>query len=218
MLSLPQAEVGLNDIEQEKQTLRRLNLVVGFLAVLFVLLMLVFAGYYYYTKYVQLKETPEQKEITRAIQMIRDNPRNSSARVRLGVLYTQAGMLDEAIEQFDEALKIARDDQEALVYAGIAYMNKEQYDKALTYFNKTIKYYKNINIALEGKLRDCKVEWEYLEMLKDPGDSLLLVGESVNKFWDNFFKNKVLERMYDASNNLEMEREILKEIMQKENK
>jgi tetratricopeptide (TPR) repeat protein len=65
----------------------------------------------------------------------------------LGVLYTQAGLTDTAIEQFDEALKIARDDQEALLYAGIAYLNKGDYDQAIKYFDKEIKYYKNTALA-----------------------------------------------------------------------
>jgi tetratricopeptide (TPR) repeat protein len=67
--------------------------------------------------------------------------------VRLGILYTQAGRVDDAIVQFDQALKVARDHQEALLYAGIAYMNKQEYDKALKYLDKEIKYYKNTSMA-----------------------------------------------------------------------
>jgi len=147
VLSVPQNEVAYIELERNRKIARRLNMVLGVLAFTFIILAMLFVGYYSYTKYVQRQETPEQKEIAKATKDIRDNPRNSSARVRLGVLYMQAGQVDDAIDQFDEALKIARDDQEALLYAGIAYMNKEQYEKALTYFNKLIKYYRNTALA-----------------------------------------------------------------------
>lgn len=147
MLSVPPDEVAYIELRQNRKSVRRLNMALGFLAFAFILLGLAFIGYYSYTKYVQVQLTPEQQEIAKATKAIRANPRNSSARVRLGVLYMQAGQPDDAIEQFDEALKIARDDQEALLYAGIAYMNKQQYEKALTYFNKLIKYYKTTALA-----------------------------------------------------------------------
>lgn len=147
MESATQTEVGYVDRAAERLVQRRLDLTIRFLAVLFVLSALGFIGFYTYTKVYQIQQTPAQKAIAQAIAAIRDNPRSSSARVRLGVLYTQSGLIDDAIEQFDEALKIARDDQEALLYAGVAYMNKDQYDAALKYFNKEIKYYKNTALA-----------------------------------------------------------------------
>ncbi len=147
MLQVPQDEIGLNDFELARRADRRLNIVIFILAALFVILGLSFIGYYSYTKYAQLQQTPEQKAIAQAIKAIRDNPKGTAARVRLGVLYIQSGNVDAAIQQFDQVLKIARDDQEALLYAGVAYLNKDSYQKALEYFNKEIKYYKSTSMA-----------------------------------------------------------------------
>ena len=126
---------------------RRLNILLFVLAALFVISGLAFIGFYSYTKYAQLQQTPEQKAIAQAIKAIRDDPKNTSARVRLGVLYIQSGNVDAAIQQFDQVLKIARDHQEALLYAGVAYLNKENYEKSLEYFNKEIRYYKSTSMA-----------------------------------------------------------------------
>jgi tetratricopeptide (TPR) repeat protein len=133
--------------KEDRTADRRLTILIYILAFLFVVLGASFIGYYSYTKYVQQQLTPEQKDINTAMKAIRDNPRDVGARNRLGVLYIQAGRLDDAIEQFNQALKVTRDDQESLLYAGIAYMNKEDYDNALTYFEREIKYYKNTAMA-----------------------------------------------------------------------
>lgn len=150
MLSLPpeiEGRLGQDSDMKNKKGDRRLDIALFLLATLFVVLALSFIGFYYYTKYTLEQETPMQKNINEAMQAIRNDPRSTAARVRLGVLYTQIGRFDDAIDQFDQALKVTRDDQEALLYAGIAYMNKKKYNEALEYFDREIKYYKNTAMA-----------------------------------------------------------------------
>lgn len=124
-----------------------LSQAIKWVVVLLVIVSLGFGGYYGYSQYKLSKQSTKERLIEEARQVIRKQPRNPDARVRLGVLYLQQGKLDEAIVRFKEALEIAKDHQEALIYLGIAYMNKGQKSQALEYFNKEIKYYKNTGHA-----------------------------------------------------------------------
>lgn len=148
MLQVPHAEIVEIPLSEELRVDRRLDLAIKILLAAFVLAFCGFIGYYSYVKFNQKQETPQQKAVNQAVKMIRANPQDTAARVRLGVLYTQGGKIDEAIKQFDEVLTIERDNQEALLYAGIAYLNKEQYTNALKYFNKEVRYYKNTAMAM----------------------------------------------------------------------
>lgn len=149
---MPQSKIEAAVLKEDLQEDRRLNLIIKVLSALFILLFIAFISYYSYSKYTQEQATPKQKAINQAVALIRKNPADTAARVRLGVLYTQAGSVDAAIKQFDEVLTMERDNQEALLYAGIAYLNLEkngkiQYETALKYFNKEIRYYKNTAMA-----------------------------------------------------------------------
>ncbi len=148
MLPLSPKEVANPDpVIAGRRGLARLDVAIRIVGVLFAVLVLAFGGYYGYSRYLMGAQTYESVEMKKAEQAIIDNPQNSDARARLGVLYMQLGRNDEALFQFDQALKIARDHQEALLYSGIVYMNRNQYDTALKYFDKLIKYYRNTAFA-----------------------------------------------------------------------
>jgi tetratricopeptide (TPR) repeat protein len=154
LLSLPPKEVkkaepaeGEVVLTAGRKSLNRLDLYIKLVAAVFVIIVVAFGAYYGYTRYLMGSQTYESVEMKKAKQAIIDNPQNSDARARLGVLYMQLGQNDNALFQFDQALKIAKDHQEALLYSGIVYMNRNQYDKALTFFDKLIKYYRNTALA-----------------------------------------------------------------------
>src|SRR5574340_1376741 len=71
VLSVPQDEVAYIELKRNRKIARRLNMVLGALAFAFILVGLGFIGYYSYTKYVQIQETPEQKEIAKATKAIK---------------------------------------------------------------------------------------------------------------------------------------------------
>ena len=147
MLSVPHQETIDEKLQQERQSLHRLNKAIKITSFLFIIVAIAFSSYYGYIQYTQSQLSFESKATQVAKEAIRNRPRNADARVRLGVVYLQEGKYDNSIEQFKEALKVQRDHQEALVYCGIAYMKKEQYDNALKYFDKEIKYYQSTMFA-----------------------------------------------------------------------
>lgn len=147
MLSLPQDEVTADDYQSSIQSLYKFDRVIKYTSFALVFLFVAFIGYYVYAQRELSSRSYDSQAISAAKEVIRKYPRNPDARVRLGVVYANEGQYNKAIEQYDLAIKLVRDHQEALVYAGIAYLKKEQPDEALQYFNKEIRYYKNTRFS-----------------------------------------------------------------------
>lgn len=137
-------EVEERALEERGSVLdRRLDRLIKIVVFLLVVVSLAFGAYYYYFQYSQGKMSTKERLIDQAKTFVRQNPRNAEARVRLGVLYAEQGKYDEAIAQYNQALKLVYDNQGGLVFRGVAYMNKGDNKAALESFKKEIKYYKN---------------------------------------------------------------------------
>lgn len=134
-------------MKQGRQSLNQVDKFIKITVVLFILAVAAYGAYYGYTRYVLGTKTYESVEITKAKAAIIANPRDADARTRLGVLYMQLGRNDEALVQFDQALKVTKDHQEALLYSGLVYLNRNQYAQALKFFDKLIKYYRGTALA-----------------------------------------------------------------------
>jgi len=67
------------------------------------------------------------------------SPNNVRARVNLGVVYSERGWIDKAIEQYQVALKLMPDSTEALGNLGIAYAKKGWLDKAIEEYRAALK-------------------------------------------------------------------------------
>ncbi len=76
-----------------------------------------------------------QKKYEEAIPIYKDfiakHPDVVDARSRLGFAYLKLGRLDEAITQFETALKMEPGDPYSVLYMGIAYLNKNDFGKAM---------------------------------------------------------------------------------------
>ncbi len=66
---------------------------------------------------------------------------------RLGNLYMEFGMYDEAIEEFRKALKMAPDFPDVHTKLGIALRNKGQYEDAIVHFNRAKEINPNYGAA-----------------------------------------------------------------------
>jgi tetratricopeptide (TPR) repeat protein len=83
-----------------------------------------FAGYYYYDRYVHQDEKILDREATHIEAMILQDPQNADLRVSVATYYVDGGLLDLAIQQCQEALKITPDHQGALFVLANAYEKK----------------------------------------------------------------------------------------------
>ncbi|MDP2863410.1 MAG: tetratricopeptide repeat protein [Desulfobacterales bacterium] len=75
---------------------------------------------------------------------IGENPDSVKSRSRLGVWYLKTGRLNEAIAEFETTLKNEPGEPFATYYLGLAYLNKENFEKAIQIWEG----YKNMNKPL----------------------------------------------------------------------
>jgi superkiller protein 3 len=152
LLSLSQNELKAADGRGSVKSLHKFDKTIKRVSVLLVALVLVFVGYYSLSQYKLSKQSFDSKAVAAAKEAIRKQPRSADARVALGVVYANEENFKDAIEQYKLAIKLVRDHQEAIVYAGLAYLKMEQYDDAMYYFDKEIKYYKNTRYAKSNSM------------------------------------------------------------------
>jgi protein O-mannosyl-transferase len=67
------------------------------------------------------------------------SPDNIRARVNLGIAYSEKGLVDEAIREFQDALRVRHDSAEAHFNLGIAYAKKGLAEKAIEEYTTTLK-------------------------------------------------------------------------------
>jgi superkiller protein 3 len=152
LLSLSQNELKPADGRGSVKSLHKFDKTIKRVAFLLVVLVFAFVGYYSLSQYTLSKQSFESKAVAAAKEAIRKQPRSADARVALGVVYANEENFKDAIEQYKLALKLVRDHQEAIVYAGLAYLKMEQYENAMYYFDKEIKYYKNTRYAKSNSM------------------------------------------------------------------
>lgn len=128
-----------------------LDLSIKWLLVFTGILVLSFAGYYSLNRYQLFRQLPANKVVAKVEQRVRENPRDVEARVDLGKAYLAQGWYDKAIDQFNQALKLDKEHQGALVFKGFTYMKRGNNNLALKQFDEEIKLYKNAGYALENR-------------------------------------------------------------------
>ena len=103
-----------------------------------------------------------------------------STVTKLDIELVEAGILKEAITNFEHCLKLDQNNTSALIGLGNSYLISNDFNKALSYFEQALKIKQNLPIALEGKTI-CLYE------LKKK-DELNQIIEELNK--DNDERNK----------------------------
>jgi tetratricopeptide (TPR) repeat protein len=131
---------------------RYLDFLIRMTLALIFLILLVIVGYrYYFYNVKQVEELPVNKTIKELEAQVRKNPLNINARVQLASAYLAVKRWDDAIRQCLEVLKVDKENQAALTMAAFAYLQKEDYDKALEMCKKEIDTYANAGMALENR-------------------------------------------------------------------
>lgn len=74
--------------------------------------------------------TPQEVEVSKWLQQVKDNPTDSSAHLGLGYAYQNAQRYDKALEQYDLVLKMNPADTAALYNRGVVYLKLNVGDKA----------------------------------------------------------------------------------------
>jgi len=106
-----------------------------------------FGAFYYYDRYVHPDETIMDRQAQHLEKMVQQNPQNPDLRVGVAEYYLQQGMINEAIEQGAEALKIEPEHQAALILLGRAYARKGEAETAIGHFNHVIELNKDNPMA-----------------------------------------------------------------------
>lgn len=93
----------------------------------------VFAGYYYWDRYVVRfdDKSPLELNIEHLQQAIRDDPQNPDMRVALAEFYLTKGLFKDAVDQTDQVLGAYPDNESALLIKGIAHIRLNQPEAAL---------------------------------------------------------------------------------------
>ena len=93
---------------------------------------------YYRDQHVPAAPSLVEREIAQNEAAVRAKPDDLQARLQLGLVYGQAHRYDEAVTQFDQVLKAAPGNKDALLGKGFALMTKGDLDKAVLPFTQIV--------------------------------------------------------------------------------
>lgn len=130
-----------------KVFIRREDLPLWALGALVLLSAIGFGAYYYYDRYVHPNEKVLDRQARHLEEMVQKNPQNADLRVAAANYYLDGGLVDLAIQQGEEALKINADHQGALVLLGRAYQKKGDAETAIAYFTRVVALNKDNPMA-----------------------------------------------------------------------
>jgi tetratricopeptide (TPR) repeat protein len=96
-------------------------------------IVLSFAGYYVWDRYVYLGDTLAlDRNIQQMEETIQDDPQNPEARLMLAESYLRSGRYDEALDQAEQVLNLYPDNESALLIVGMAQLRTGHSQAALS--------------------------------------------------------------------------------------
>ena len=117
---------------------KQLQRIVILTAVVLVLAVGSFAGYYWYDRYYQPQPKAGTISLAKAEQAVRDDPSNIDARTSLANAYMIQARWNDAITQIQEAKKVKPNDVTLDFMLGISYANTFQCDTAIPLLQKYV--------------------------------------------------------------------------------
>jgi tetratricopeptide (TPR) repeat protein len=101
---------------------------------------LVAFGLLYYTdQHVAATPSLVDRQVSLTEAAVRKSPDDLQARLQLGLVYEQAARHGDAVTQFDQVLKVAPDNKDALLGKGFALMTLGDLDKAVVPLTQIVK-------------------------------------------------------------------------------
>lgn len=153
------------------------------LAVATVGMVMAFAGYYYWDRYVGRlgDQSPLEQEISRLEAAIRDDPQNPDLRLSLAEFYLAQGLNQDAAAQAGQILAHTPDSEGALLIQGLAFFRLNQPQAALDPLEKFVAIRRgeplaHTDTALETAFYFLGVS--YLQMNR-PGLAIPLLNEAL---------------------------------------
>lgn len=116
-----------------------LNIVLGVLAAAVLVVGGLFAYNVWSVRQAAITATPALRLIEDIKDDVRANPNDATLRVRLGEAYAAAGKYDEAMEQFQNALKIDPEHTGAYLDMGVVSTVEGDFDAAISAFEKVVE-------------------------------------------------------------------------------
>jgi len=92
-------------------------------------------------------------------QVLMKEPANSLARINVGYICLKKGIFGEAIEHLSKAIRLGNDKKATLYahfYLGLVYLERDMYEDAQTFFEKTLKLGPNL---VEAYYELGRVQW-----------------------------------------------------------
>lgn len=124
-----------------------INRFIKWSSVSLVVAILGYGAYFYVDRYRPQLFTGEQQSIVSARQAVAQEPGNVAARFRLATLYIDNNMLDEAMAETEEVLKVYPNHSRALTIQGVAYLRKGDQDSALEQFERVIELHSKVKFG-----------------------------------------------------------------------
>jgi tetratricopeptide (TPR) repeat protein len=110
-------KLNLKEILNDTNQLTRITVLA---AVVLVLALISFGGYYYFDRYYSNRTEPVQQGLAQAEQAVRDDPQNKEKRLNLANGYLALGRFNEAITQANQLLNGEPNNHGALLVVGLA--------------------------------------------------------------------------------------------------
>lgn len=106
-----------------------------------------FGVFYFRDRYVHADESLVDRQMRHLEDMVREDPGNPNLRVAVAQWYLEQDLVDQAIQQGKEALKLDEDHQEALILLGRAYMTRGDQEQAIAHLARVVELNKDSEFA-----------------------------------------------------------------------
>lgn len=127
-------------------------------------LTVVLAAYLGYSVWAQntynLATSPAARAVVNLEKLVKKAPNDPGSRIRLAEAYAAVGNLDQAVNQYNQALKLDAENPFALVGLGQVAMKRKQWSAAEAYWQRTITKLKGGQFA--GKDANLELAYYYL--------------------------------------------------------
>ncbi|MFQ5854381.1 MAG: tetratricopeptide repeat protein [Anaerolineae bacterium] len=106
-----------------------------------------FGLFYFRDRYVHANEPLVERQVRHLEAMVRQNPTDPDVRVAVAQWYLAKGLVGQAIQQGQEALKLDADHQDALILLGRAYLAKGDDEQAIADFARVVELNRDSEFA-----------------------------------------------------------------------
>lgn len=107
-----------------------------------------FGVFYYRDRYVHANENLVERQMRHLEEMVRQDPSNPGLRVVVAEWYLEKGLVDQAIQQGQEALKLDAHRLDAFILLGRAYLASGDNEQAISHFARVVELNQDNQFAM----------------------------------------------------------------------